>query len=209
MPKLENAKITLCDNCYKVCGLKRCSLCKITYYCDLECQNAHWASHKTDCKTLNHQSLDKDVLKRSLIEFMGTFTNRVTENPAISFVLRDGKEAVPVLSSLTSVLAKSKDKDRIIRFVNVAVGRERFDKITVVKLSDEQQKNLNDLKVDIQLEYVNKMTQPDDIIALAVKVAGLPAVKVDLSAELIKLDPEFMFFQYKTNILDEMDLIRL
>lgn len=40
----------ICSFCTKFGCIKRCSLCKSAYYCCEECQMAHWAVHKCDCK---------------------------------------------------------------------------------------------------------------------------------------------------------------
>ena len=33
-------------------NLLRCSACKSTYYCNKECQEAHWEIHKAECSTI-------------------------------------------------------------------------------------------------------------------------------------------------------------
>lgn len=38
----------ICSNCGKLCKLK-CSICTQSFYCDRECQTAHWSVHQTKC----------------------------------------------------------------------------------------------------------------------------------------------------------------
>ncbi|KAJ7713818.1 hypothetical protein B0H16DRAFT_1619956 [Mycena metata] len=40
----------VCSSCSKRSGSMRCSRCKITFYCNRECQAAHWSTHKNHCK---------------------------------------------------------------------------------------------------------------------------------------------------------------
>lgn len=202
MPILENNKIILCDNCFKICGKTRCSGCNVTYYCDAKCQTAHWTAHKADCKTLGAQYQVKDSLKTTLIEFL----EKNADASAVS--VADKKE--PQRTTVDELL-KTTDRARIVRFINTALSREMFDRITVVKLTDQQQKNLNDLKVNVQLEFVANITRPDDILAVHLKPAGKAVTVVELSDVLEKLDTDYIFFQYKftSPAIDEMDLIRL
>ncbi|KAK7035784.1 zinc finger MYND domain-containing protein 10 [Favolaschia claudopus] len=50
----------VCSNCMKRSGAAKCSRCKITAYCNRECQRAHWSAHKKHCKPheLSPQKLD-------------------------------------------------------------------------------------------------------------------------------------------------------
>lgn len=42
--------ITSCASCNKANSTQRCSKCKEVYYCGRDCQQKHWAIHKTHCK---------------------------------------------------------------------------------------------------------------------------------------------------------------
>lgn len=41
----------MCGHCKKraTATTKKCSRCKIVYYCNVECQRLHWAFHKPNC----------------------------------------------------------------------------------------------------------------------------------------------------------------
>ena len=39
--------------------MKQCSKCRLTYYCNKECQTKHWKTHKTCC--VNHNNLKSNV----------------------------------------------------------------------------------------------------------------------------------------------------
>ncbi len=45
-----------CANCLKSNQSLRCKACKIVWYCDRDCQVAHWKRHKVDCKRLSAQN---------------------------------------------------------------------------------------------------------------------------------------------------------
>lgn len=45
------SKAGLCGYCSKSDCTLRCSKCATVYYCDPECQKAHWATHKHQCKS--------------------------------------------------------------------------------------------------------------------------------------------------------------
>ena len=47
--KKVNRKIGTCAQCDRV-GDMRCKKCKQVHYCSKECQKAHWATHKQECK---------------------------------------------------------------------------------------------------------------------------------------------------------------
>tara|TARA_B100001123_G_C14854219_1_gene845327 strand:- start:347 stop:712 length:366 start_codon:yes stop_codon:yes gene_type:complete len=49
-----------CGNCSSK-ALKVCSKCKIVYYCNRECQKAHWKTHKFEC--VERRSID-DIWER-------------------------------------------------------------------------------------------------------------------------------------------------
>ncbi|KAL1706917.1 hypothetical protein EV121DRAFT_256712 [Schizophyllum commune] len=44
-----------CSNCFEEApeaGLKRCAHCRVVHYCNSECQNKDWATHKRECAAL-------------------------------------------------------------------------------------------------------------------------------------------------------------
>lgn len=50
LPKVAEAESITCGNCSKPDCQKRCSCCKLVYYCSDECQKAHWKTHKHSCR---------------------------------------------------------------------------------------------------------------------------------------------------------------
>lgn len=46
-----NKKLKDCSYCLKSDAKKRCGKCKQVYYCDGDCQKAHWRIHKDACKS--------------------------------------------------------------------------------------------------------------------------------------------------------------
>lgn len=54
----EDANMAICGMCGKPNvdnTLKKCSRCKVTYYCSVTCQKAKWPQHKDYCKTLRDE----------------------------------------------------------------------------------------------------------------------------------------------------------
>jgi MYND finger/RING-type zinc-finger len=41
-----------CDSCGKENPSKRCSKCRCTFYCSVECQKEHWSKHKAGCRPI-------------------------------------------------------------------------------------------------------------------------------------------------------------
>ena len=60
-----------CNYCFKKHSGLRCSQCKITYYCDANCQKADWLSHKINCTKTKINSL------KSIVLVSGTTTNLI------------------------------------------------------------------------------------------------------------------------------------
>ena len=50
--KEREKKEKACAACGKDDPVSRCSLCKHTRYCSVDCQRAHWKVHKQDCVTI-------------------------------------------------------------------------------------------------------------------------------------------------------------
>ena len=56
-----------CDACDKPNATKRCSNCKLVFYCSAKCQRSHWPQHKPDCRSF-HQSLAAELAYRTAPE---------------------------------------------------------------------------------------------------------------------------------------------
>ncbi|KAL0052246.1 hypothetical protein WJX82_010627 [Trebouxia sp. C0006] len=50
-----------CGQCGKTGAARRCSKCRLVIYCSSECQKAHWAVHKKECKQKAQQQLRVNV----------------------------------------------------------------------------------------------------------------------------------------------------
>lgn len=48
--KDKDSKENPCAHCAKTHCTERCSMCKLTYYCSVDCQKEHWPTHKSICK---------------------------------------------------------------------------------------------------------------------------------------------------------------
>jgi len=47
----QRSKVRVCENCGKEGEkLKKCSACKLVWYCSEECQLGDWKAHKVECK---------------------------------------------------------------------------------------------------------------------------------------------------------------
>jgi len=45
-------KIHICGSCEREGAKSRCSICKVVYYCNKDCQTGHWKIHKTVCPVM-------------------------------------------------------------------------------------------------------------------------------------------------------------
>ncbi|KAG6811187.1 hypothetical protein H0H92_008627 [Tricholoma furcatifolium] len=48
-----------CSNCFgppSATGLKRCTICRVVWYCDSQCQTKDWPNHKRECSALQEWS---------------------------------------------------------------------------------------------------------------------------------------------------------
>jgi hypothetical protein len=68
--------LTGCVSCQKP-ATKRCTLCKVSYYCSKECQKSNWKFHKTVCEQLKGQ--DDDSIPKKFITENQTLYDRVLE----------------------------------------------------------------------------------------------------------------------------------
>ncbi|CUE73533.1 zinc finger protein, putative [Bodo saltans] len=61
--KVDNLRTLSNDSCAKchkeLTKLQRCSRCKVTSYCNKECQESHWAVHKSVCKAVETITIPK------------------------------------------------------------------------------------------------------------------------------------------------------
>jgi hypothetical protein len=54
----------VCDHCKKTKEkMFKCSRCLVSRYCSVECQEAHWAEHKSDCKKTEAEDPDVKLSK--------------------------------------------------------------------------------------------------------------------------------------------------
>ena len=88
-----------CSKCKKKLGetnRKKCSNCKLTYYCSVKCQRNNWASHKKKCK--KRIELGKDVL---FILGHSSSTEEVFRIPKGVKILTYNKCGTPLESGVT------------------------------------------------------------------------------------------------------------
>ena len=63
--KHEGAKMPdkVCCKCgEKRRKLKRCTSCKVVYYCGKQCQQQDWPTHKTKCRSLQHSHMKLAII---------------------------------------------------------------------------------------------------------------------------------------------------
>ncbi|KAL5012985.1 hypothetical protein ScPMuIL_011536 [Solemya velum] len=64
------ASLVSSNCCCKSCGgnaavMKRCTRCRLVYYCSRECQIKHWPTHSQECKTQNKADCSGTTLQAS------------------------------------------------------------------------------------------------------------------------------------------------
>lgn len=73
-----------CANCGKLCNqcnLKRCSGCKVRFYCSAECSKANWKDHKVECK----QAQDAQKVKGEVADVEIPFEGAILDFEAMPF----------------------------------------------------------------------------------------------------------------------------
>ena len=70
-----------CKSCAKVCRMK-CSLCKMVFYCDQDCQKSDWENHKTRCDELAQARADR---QRMTSKFEELILKRTNVSPSVTF----------------------------------------------------------------------------------------------------------------------------
>ena len=78
---VEEAEKHKCKSCAKVCRMK-CSLCKMVFYCDQDCQKSDWENHKTRCCEFAEARADR---KRIASKFEELILNRTKVSPSLPF----------------------------------------------------------------------------------------------------------------------------
>ena len=86
-----------CDYCRVISTkLKKCGRCKMAYYCNAECQKAHWVAHKTCCPCSEADpDLDARIKMRSL------FKKLMASQYACCLAIAAGRQGVFVLALTT------------------------------------------------------------------------------------------------------------
>src|SRR5213080_2328666 len=56
-----------CSNCQKPYAKLRCGKCKLSYYCDKECQKENWKVHKNVCQDLKEHEEQKDDIVKNFV----------------------------------------------------------------------------------------------------------------------------------------------
>jgi hypothetical protein len=55
-----------CSKCEKP-ATARCANCSSTYYCDQQCQRAHWSTHKVECNKIHKSVSDFSKIGEALV----------------------------------------------------------------------------------------------------------------------------------------------
>ncbi|KAA3447525.1 histone-lysine N-methyltransferase ASHR1 [Gossypium australe] len=59
-----------CDHCFASSNLKKCSVCRITWYCSSDCQKAGWRLHQIECRAMAALTEDRKKMLTPTIRLM-------------------------------------------------------------------------------------------------------------------------------------------
>ncbi|CAN6298103.1 unnamed protein product [Urochloa humidicola] len=59
-----------CDHCYASSNLKKCSLCRVTWYCSSDCQKEEWKLHQLECRAMAALTEDRKKMLTPTIRLM-------------------------------------------------------------------------------------------------------------------------------------------
>lgn len=100
---LDSASVNKrCDVCFRLCtNLKRCSVCKTTWYCGGTCQRNGWRLHQHECKAITSLKEEKQQTPTSSLQLMlRLLIKRKLQNAGvISKMMMDNYNLVEALPS--------------------------------------------------------------------------------------------------------------
>ncbi|CAN6303777.1 unnamed protein product [Urochloa humidicola] len=59
-----------CDHCYASSNLKKCSFCRVTWYCSSDCQKEEWKLHQLECRAMAALTEDRKKMLTPTIRLM-------------------------------------------------------------------------------------------------------------------------------------------
>ncbi|WVZ60218.1 hypothetical protein U9M48_010269 [Paspalum notatum var. saurae] len=59
-----------CDHCFASGNLKKCSMCRVTWYCGSDCQKEEWKLHQLECRAMAALSEDRKKMLTPTIRLM-------------------------------------------------------------------------------------------------------------------------------------------
>ncbi|CAN6292193.1 unnamed protein product [Urochloa humidicola] len=59
-----------CDHCFASSNLKKCSVCRVTWYCSSDCQKEEWKLHQLECRAMAALTEDRKKMLTPTIRLM-------------------------------------------------------------------------------------------------------------------------------------------
>ncbi|CAL4935494.1 unnamed protein product [Urochloa decumbens] len=59
-----------CDHCFASSNLKKCSICRVTWYCSSDCQKEEWKLHQLECRAMAVLTEDRKKMLTPTIRLM-------------------------------------------------------------------------------------------------------------------------------------------
>lgn len=99
---------SVCDGCFSLNNLRKCSACKVAWYCGNKCQKSEWKLHQEECKALSALPVDRKKKLTPTIRLMMRLLlkKKLQDENVIPTTMMDNSSLVDDLVSHMSELSE-------------------------------------------------------------------------------------------------------
>eukprot|EP01084_Bolivina_argentea_P124418 220473_1 len=151
-----------CANCTKTDVLRRCSGCKLVYYCNVECQSTHWKVHKKWCNL--HRSENTHQRNRSHFD---TVDRKTSHLYSLNNVFRPFLKFIIIVALFMVFVALFIDSHSVLSvksvFISIIVSFIAGGILLTTKAAhSEPESNAANSDTSTQSKFVINCTQKDN-----------------------------------------------